>query len=102
MAWVVLVAPLLPVEMLVGAYTHYVPITPVWLENVILYGPAVVIFILSMTCLAIGSRGPEVPLVLPDSPQAREKEARSLARWQIGVGILVAVSVIGRLYLMLR
>ena len=40
--------------------------------------------------------------MLPDSPQAQEKEARSLARWQIGVAVVVEISVIGRLYLMLR
>jgi hypothetical protein len=102
MAWIFLLVPYLPIGMLVALYTSYFPITPVWLENVILYGPFVMIFIAFVTCLAIGSRGPEVPLVLPDSPQAQEKEERSLARWQIGVGILVAVSVIGRLYLMLR
>ena len=102
MAWAALILPDLLVGILVALYTNSFPITPVWLENVVLYGPIVMIFILAMTCLAIGSRGPEVPLMLPDSPREQEKEARSLARWQIGVGILVAVSVIGRLYLMLR
>lgn len=72
------------------------------LENLIRYGPPVMIFILSMGCLAMGSRGPEVPLLLPDSPHAQEKEALSLARWPIGVAVVVAISVIGRLYLMLR
>ena len=102
MAWAFLLVPYLPIGMLVALYTSYHPITPVWLENVVLYGPFVMIFVLSMGCLAIGSRGPEVPLMLPYSPQAREKEERSLARWQIGVAVVVAISVIGRLYLMLR
>jgi len=75
---------------------------PVWLANVILYSPPAMILVALLTCPAIGSRAPEVPLMLPDSPQAQEMEARSLARWQIGVGILVAVSVIGRLYVMMR
>ena len=102
MAWVLLVVPYMAVFGSVAVYTSYHPITPAWLENVVLYGPAVMILILAMACRAIGSRGPQVPLMLPDSPREQEKEARSLARWQIGVGILVAVSVIGRLYLMMR
>lgn len=102
MAWVVLMVPVFPLGILFALYTNDHPITPVWLENVILYGPLVMIFIAFVTYLAIGSRGPEVPLMLPDSPQAQEKEERSLARWQIGVTVVVAISVIGRLYLMLR
>ena len=102
MAWAALIAPYLPVGMLVALYTSYFPIKPVWLEDVVIYGPLVMIFIAFVTCLAIGSRGPQVPLMLPDSPQAQEKEERSLARWQIGVAVVVAISVIGRLYLMMR
>jgi hypothetical protein len=97
-AWLIALLAYVPVDLLAALITSYFPFQPMWVENVVLFGPLSVLGILMMACIIRGIMGPEVPLIIDTDSPSPESVRRSVFWTRIIGTVCTLVFIVGQIW----